>query len=163
MRRRTTFLAATVFVLLSLPPLAQGDDEIPVRVQRITDISLQAGAIGRAYFEASSRFSTSYKKEKWEPLITTIGRLSQTAIWLDRQPFQNGDKYYSVILKIPQPSRNLLDYIVPEFRRSRGNEMGVWFDTSSFRLIVTKLYSGCLIKICCLESLLTRKLRSSAR
>jgi len=95
-------------------------------LEKITDINLSASAKGKAYFEASAKFTASYKKEKWEPLITSIGSLSQKAQWLDRQPFQNGDKYFSVILKIRKPHKYLAEFLNSGNIRSKKAEIIEW-------------------------------------
>ena len=61
----------------------------------------------------------SFKKEKREPLITSIGGQSETAVWVDRSPFVNGDRYFSVIIKIPRPTKELASYFVHDFRESK--------------------------------------------
>jgi hypothetical protein len=92
-------------------------------LEKITDVNLNFTAAGKAYLEASAAFSMSYKREKREPLITATGRLSDTAVWLDRQPFQNGDKYFSVIIKVPRPSKEMANYFVQEYRKSKSEDL----------------------------------------
>ena len=88
-------------------------------LEKITDVNLNFAAGGNAYLEASAGFSMSYKREKREPLITATGTLSDTAVWLDRRPFQNGDRYFSVIIKVPRATTEMTDYFVREFRKSK--------------------------------------------
>jgi hypothetical protein len=88
-------------------------------LEKITDVNLNFAAGGNAYLEASAGFSMSYKKEKREPLITATGTLSDTAVWLDRRPFQNGDRFFSVIIKVPRATTEMTDYFVREFRKSK--------------------------------------------
>jgi len=95
-------------------------------LEKITDINLTASAKGKAYFEASAKFTASYKKEKWEPLITSVGSLSQKAQWLDRQPFQNGDKYFSVILKIRKSHKYLAEFLNTENNKKKKSEIIQW-------------------------------------
>ncbi|HUT69750.1 MAG TPA: hypothetical protein VMW89_03660 [Desulfatiglandales bacterium] len=88
-------------------------------LEKITDVNLNFTAAGSAYLEASAGFSMSFEREKREPLITATGTLSDTAVWLDRRPFQNGDRYFSVIIKVPRATTEMTDYFVREFRDSK--------------------------------------------
>lgn len=92
-------------------------------LEKITDVNLDFDASGKAYLEASANFSMSFQKEKREPLITATGRLSDTAVWLDRRPFQNGDRYFSVIIKVPRATREMANYLVQEFRESKFEDL----------------------------------------
>jgi hypothetical protein len=88
-------------------------------LEKITDINLNFTAAGSAYLEASAGFSMSFEREKREPLITATGSLSDTAVWLDRRPFQNGDRFFSVIIKVPRATTEMAHYFVREFRDSK--------------------------------------------
>ena len=103
-------------------------------IEKITDLNLTASARGKAYFNAGAKFSASYKKEKWEPLITSVGSLSQQAQWLDRQPFQNGDKYFSVILKVRKPERNLAEFLNTANIKSKKDQIVDWIDQDKRQL-----------------------------
>jgi len=103
-------------------------------IEKITDINLTTSARGKAYFDASAKFAASYKKEKWEPLITAVGSLSQRAQWLDRQPFQNGDKYFSVILKVRKPERNLTEFLNTANLKSKKDQVVDWIDQDKRQL-----------------------------
>jgi len=88
-------------------------------LEKITDVGLNFTAAGSAYLEASAGFSMSFEREKREPLITATGTLSDTAVWLDRRPFQNGDRLFSVIIKIPRATTEMTHYFVRQFRDSK--------------------------------------------
>ncbi len=88
-------------------------------LEKITDVNLNFTAAGSAYLEASAGFSMSFEREKREPLITATGTLSGTAVWVDRRPFQNGDRFFSVIIKLPRATTEMTHYFVREFRDSK--------------------------------------------
>jgi len=92
-------------------------------LEKITDVNLNFAAGGNAYLEASAGFSMSFEREKREPLITSTGTLSDTAVWLDRRPFQNGDRYFSVIIKVPRATPEMTNYFVREFRESKFGDL----------------------------------------
>ena len=109
-------------------------------IEKITDLNLTASARGKAYFNAGAKFSASYKKEKWEPLITSVGSLSQQAQWLDRQPFQNGDKYFSVILKVRKPERNLAEFLNTANIKSKKDQIVDWIDQDKRQIVLFNVY-----------------------